>query len=165
VADATVVDVAQAVVTALSAVVANAYAEPESGNVKAMSTWPDAALLDRIPGNTFYAVIPGGEGDNPEVRGLPDSGTLTGRLPIEVYAARRVSGTGDQLHESPARWLVAHEVSVDIEQKLIAAENTKAAPIVTYLDGPLQVRTEWTEQWVIVQVRFSVRYRKDRTTR
>ena len=163
--DPTLHSVVDSVVSKLAAAVAGTVYEPGVDYVKPLSNWPDAAILERIGASTFYAVIPGGEGDTPEVRGLPDSGTITGRLPIEIYALRRVSAAGNPLNETTPRWQVAADVSVDIEQKLIAAENAKVAPIVTYLDGPMQVRMDYADQWVIVQMRFNVRYRKDRTTR
>ncbi len=161
--DPTLHTVVDKVVTALVTAKAGTIYEPGAGNVVAMSDWP---ALETVTVDTFYAVIPGGTTETPEVRGLPDSGTLTGRLPIEVLALRRVSAAGSALQDA-ARWQVAADVSTDIEQKLVAAENARdgTGPVVTYLDGNIQVVGDWTDQWVVCQFRFSVRYRKERATR
>lgn len=159
--DPTLHSIVDAVVTRLSAAVTGTVYAPD--RVEAISEWPDLTRLVVAPGRTYYGVLV--DTETPETRGLPDSGSITGRLPLEVYGAYQVGAA------PPApRWEIAASISTDIEQKLIAAENgrdgtTQALGIVTFVDGDMSIRQDWTEQWVVVLYRFAVRYRKGRTTR
>lgn len=157
-ADPTLHTVIDSVVTKLGVNVAGTVYQPDK--VEAISEWPDMTKLVSAPGRTYYGVLV--DTESPELRGLPDSGTLTGRLPLEVYAAYQVGAA-----TVAPRWQIAADLSTDIEQKLIAAENAKATPIVAYVDPSVDmaITQDWTEQWVVVVYKFTLRYRKERATR
>lgn len=148
------------VIAALAAVTTGTIYEPGAANVKALTVWPDEAALNSLGSNTVYLVRPGRE-----TRDLPDSGTITGRLEVYILACRLVGAAGNQLQETPQRWRVAADLVSDVERKLNVAEAAKASPVLTYLDGPLEIDNEWDGLWAIPEIRIRVRYRKELTDR
>ncbi len=149
--------VIDALATALKVALAGAAYEP--ADVYPLLFWPDETALAGTGQETVYFVRPGRER-----RRLPDSGTVTSRLEVYILAVHRVGAAGNQLQDP--RWQVSADLVADVMGKLLAAEATKVPPVVTYLDGEVEIDHErWTEQWVVPEMRITVRYRQEQNER